>query len=97
MDRKMDQLNSSDVNPTMITSNTLDSIFEQIQRSNLNFQLRISPFSASISLKRSPVKDTSGAPHTLPLASPSCIHPATVAETETLALKKYSLKVIPNL
>ena len=87
MDRKMDQPNSSDKNPTMMASKTFDSILDQIQKSNLNFQLRISPFSANISIKRSPVKDMSGAPLLLPRASPNCSHPASVAETEILASK----------
>ena len=83
----MHQLNSSDVNPTMVASRTFDSILEQIQASNLNFQLQISPFSASILLKRSPIKDKSGAPHFLPRSSSSCLSPASVADTATLASK----------
>ena len=63
----------------MVASKTFDSILEQIQTSNLNFQLQISPFSANISLKRSPIKDKSGAPMCLPLGSQSCLPSSTDA------------------
>ena len=43
-------------------SRTFDKILEIIQSSNLNFQLKISPFSALISLKKSLVKDKLGVP-----------------------------------
>ena len=57
----MDKIPNSDMNPTMIASRTFDSILQQIQLSNLNFQLQISPFSANISLKKTPIKDKYGA------------------------------------
>ena len=56
----MDQSHFSDLNPTMIASRTFHSIIQQIQSSNLNFQLQLSPFSANISLKKSPLKDKFG-------------------------------------
>ena len=43
-------------------SRTFDKILEIIQSSNLNFQLKISPFSALISLKKYLVKDKLGVP-----------------------------------
>jgi len=46
---------SSDANPTMLAKKVFDQIVEQVQSSNLNFQL--SPFSATIFLKRSLVRD----------------------------------------
>ena len=58
-------LNSTELTPTMVTSNTFDIILQQIQSSNLNFQLHISSYSANISLKRSPTKTKSGTPHLL--------------------------------
>ena len=64
---------NSDFNPTMIASRTFDSILYQIQSSNLNFQLQISPFSANISIKRSPVKDRSGSPICPPATSTSSL------------------------
>ena len=64
---------NSGVNPTMVASKTFDSILEQIQASNLNFQLQISPFSANISLKRSPIKDKFGSPIFLPNVSQTCL------------------------
>ena len=50
----------SDRNSTMIAENTFPNIIQQDQSSNLNFQLQLSPFSAMISLKKTPVKDKSG-------------------------------------
>ena len=52
----------SDLSPTMIAEQTFDSILQQVKNSNLNFQLQLSPFSANISLKRSPIKDQAGVP-----------------------------------
>ena len=46
----------------MIAEHTFDSILQQIKNSNLNFQLQLSPFSANISLKKSPIKDQAGVP-----------------------------------
>ena len=65
----MEQLCDSDrrnENPAMLAINAYDNIIDQIRSSNLNFQLQMSPFSAHISLKRSLVKDHSGA-YRLPL------------------------------
>ena len=56
----MEQPPISDVNPTMLANATFDKILEQIQTSNLNFQLTLSPFSAAISLKKSFIKDKYG-------------------------------------
>ena len=58
----MSQFPSSDFNPTMVASRTFSNILQQIQSSNLNYQLQISPFSATISLKKTPIKDKYGAP-----------------------------------
>ena len=44
----------------MAANRIFDNILEQIQSSNLNFHLQVSPFSAVISLKKSLVKDRSG-------------------------------------
>ena len=52
----------SDKTPTMHASTVFFKIIDQIQSSNLNFQLQISPFSAKISLKKSWVRDRTGAP-----------------------------------
>ena len=75
----------------MVASRTFDSILQQIQSSNLNFQLQISPFAANISLMRSPVKDRTGTPilqPKLPSQSPS----ETVAEIAVLASKNIQLE-----
>ena len=47
---------------TMIAAQTYYDILEKIQHSNLNYYLQVSPFSAAISLKKSPAKDKSGRP-----------------------------------
>ena len=41
-------------------SDVFNSILKQVQDSNLNFQLKVSPFSAVISLKKSFIKDKHG-------------------------------------
>ena len=52
----------SDQIPAMLASTVFYKIIGQIQSSNLNFQLHLSPFSAKISLKKSWVRDRTGAP-----------------------------------
>ena len=47
--------------PTMLASQTFERILQSIQKSNLNFVLQVSPYSANISLKKSLVTDKSGA------------------------------------
>ena len=60
-ERKMEEFISSDfTNPEMIADQTFSNILDVIQKSNLNFQLQVSPFSAFISLKKSLVKNRSG-------------------------------------
>ena len=44
----------------MIAEKTFSNIIQQVQSSNLNFQLKLSPFSAMISLKKTLVKDKLG-------------------------------------
>ena len=61
-DKIMNKIKDSDLNPTMLASATFDNIIKQILSSNLNFQIQISPFSANISLKKTPIKDKLGAP-----------------------------------
>ena len=56
----MDQIRISDLDSTMAAKRTFDNLLAQIQASNLNFHLQLSPFSASISLKKSLIKDKFG-------------------------------------
>ena len=56
----MGQEIDSDNDATMLASNAFHGILSQIQSSNLNFQLQISPFAALISLKKALGKDKSG-------------------------------------
>ena len=61
---------SSDISdPKMLADQTFNNILYEIQRSNLNFQLQVSPFSAYISLKKSLVKDRCGSLLLPPLSS----------------------------
>ena len=57
--------NSSDSYPTMAAAAVFDSIIHQIQASNLNFKLQLSPFAAEISIKKTPVKNRAGIPFPL--------------------------------
>ena len=65
----MDQKTNSDNDTTRLASRAFQDILSRIQSSNLNFQLQISPFAALISLKKTLVKDKSGA-YLLPPSSP---------------------------
>ena len=57
----MDEFINSDSNDSkMIATQTFNNILDGIQRSNLNFQLQVSPFSAFIKLKKTLVKDKCG-------------------------------------
>ena len=59
MEYKTSDLN---MNPTMTAAETFENILLQIQNSNLNFKLNLSPFTANISLKKTLVTDKSGIP-----------------------------------
>jgi hypothetical protein len=87
----MCQIKDSDLNPTMVASQTFDSIIKQILTSNLNFQLQVSPFSANISLKKTPIKDKSGVPICLPASHP----PVKTEADESLHQKQPSLTNFP--
>ena len=47
---------------TVIAAEMFENILLQIQNSNLNFKLELSPFAATISLKKSLARDKSGIP-----------------------------------
>ena len=51
-----------DSDMTMLAAASFDNILHHIQKSGLNYQLRITPFSANISIKKSLVKDREGYP-----------------------------------
>ena len=44
----------------MVASDAFENLLKQVQSSNLNFRMEISPFSAVITLKKSLLKDKSG-------------------------------------
>ena len=56
----MDENSVSDCDPAMLATTVFNNILEGIQKSNLNYQLQLTPFSALVSLKKSFVKDKSG-------------------------------------
>jgi chromosome segregation ATPase len=90
--KNMDEFKTSDkTDLTMITTRTFDNIIGQIQKSNLNFQLQISPFSAIISLKKSLVKDKSGS-LLLPPDSQRSLQDSTGVELATLVAKNNMLE-----
>ena len=75
----------------MLASQTFDNILQTIQKSNLNFVLQVSPYSANISLKKSLVTDKSGAV-CLP---PELISP-DLTSREALAALKVDNNVLEN-
>jgi myosin heavy subunit len=54
----MNTILESDV--TMATSISFSAILDEIQKSNLNFKIELSPFSAVVTLKKTPIKDRKG-------------------------------------
>ena len=89
----MNQLNTSDlVDPTMVAKKSFDNILEHIQSSNLNFQLQVSPFSATIFLKKSPIKDRNGNPLLPFKTSPSSLPQPFMSEIAGLAFKNQKLE-----
>ena len=81
-DKKMEKVTDSDSTPAMLASKAFNDILNKIQSSNLNFHLRISPFSAQISLRKTLVKDKDGAP----LLSSTI--PSTLSEDKTELVSK---------
>ena len=53
----------------MVASNAFDQIIECVKSSNLNFFLQLSPFSATISVKKTLIKDKAGS-YLLPSSIP---------------------------
>lgn len=86
----MNEFPDSDKNPAMLASTAFENVINQIRTSNLNFQLQMSPFSACISLKRSLVKEKSGA-FRLPPA-PESLSPSTESEIAKLVRKNLQLE-----
>ena len=66
----MKEMINSDINLKMLATTSFDHVINEIQRSGLNFQLQISPFSALISVKKSLIKDVSGKPLLPPKIKP---------------------------
>ena len=85
--RSMKQVNNSDKNPAMLALSDYQNILDQIQYSNLNFQIQLSPSSALISLKKSFVKDRNG-----DILIPPVENPILSAEVENLVEKNGQLE-----
>ena len=83
----MEQTTDSDTHPTMLASVVFNKILNQIQSSNLNFQVQISPFSAFISLRKSFVKDKSGT-----LLIPTATSSTTSSSMEELVAKNLKIQ-----
>ena len=75
----------------MAASTTFDFILEQIKTSNLNFWVQLSPFSATISLKKSLVKDVSGIPLMPPILTP-VIKPDPEGQTKKISKLECALE-----
>ena len=71
----------------MIASQIFDKIVNNIRDSGLNFSLQLSPFAATISLKRSLVKDMSGR-----IVVPPQLQSDSVDKVKSLQQKNYDLE-----
>ena len=69
-------------------------MLDQIKTSNLNFHLQMSPFSAIISMKKSPVKDKSGA---LLLPQAPILSSSKTSESTIAALAAKNLQLEADL
>ena len=76
----------------MLADQTFHNILDGIQRSNLNFQLQVSPFSAYISLRKSLVKDLSGSV-LLPPPKASATQPPLPSPTLHTDVAKYLIRI----
>ena len=90
----MFQTRIADIDPTLAAKLAFESILETIQASNLNFQLRLSPFSDSISLKKSLVRNKSG--NQLLPPSSHLLQPDTKQEGQLLLDEQNNSQVIEN-
>ena len=90
---EMEQIeNSDEYSATMLAMNAFDHIINEIQTSNLNFQMQISPFSAMISLKKSLIKAKSGALHSTSFKTPTQRIPSSEAVIADLVAKNIQLE-----
>ena len=82
------------INPTMLAAKTFTEVLDGIHKSNLNFQLHVSPFTAKISLKKSLVKDRTGSfllPP--PTVQPSMLPQPVPSDMDTDATVKLVTKI----
>ena len=91
-------ISSDNCNPEMLAAQAFDNILDRIQRSNLNFQLQVSPFSAQISLKKSLIKDRSGSfilppsPLQVTASSPSSLFSCSNSDLTNLVARNICLE-----
>ena len=90
-EEKKVQIDNSDIDLTMVATDTFDYILSQVKNSSLNFQLQLSPFSAYISLKKSLVKDKHGKP-LLPRLSPQFLNTDSVSKNFEFDLQELQQK-----
>ena len=72
----------------MAAVKTFNSIVQQVQASNLNYHLQLTPFAANISLKKTNIKDRFGRP----IQTEVVPHVDSNHETEALHAQKYKLE-----
>ena len=88
--------NSSELNPTMVAAEAFNSILQQVQSSNLNFMIQLSPFAANISLKKTPLKDKSGIPFPLKNNNVSSLIPPPHPDSDEVAALTAKNKQLEN-
>ena len=84
MKEEKQNLIDSDQHISTMASCIFDKILQEIQLSNLNFQIQVSPFSALISLKKSFVKEKDGSLRLLTPPMSSSYH-SSQSETDLAA------------
>ena len=84
----MERKSVSDRKQTMMASRVFNDILNNIQSSNLNFCLQLSPYSASISLRKSFLTDKSGK-----VVLPDHVFPAETSDDDIAALASKNFKL----
>ena len=93
----MEKIINSDLHQhKMLAAQAFNEILDGIQRSNLNYQIQVSPFSAFISLKKSLIKDGNGS-LLLPPAQPADGTDIVKLENNLAVLKSDYKKAIDEL
>ena len=102
-EKEKDARINSDLNFKTIASHNFDKIIEYVKKSNLNFHIQQSPFTAFISVKKSFIKDINGRDIASTLLDSKCLTcealsgSKTELEAEVHSLKSVNKKLVEDV